>query len=270
MYNDHITTIKAVAILGCGWLGLPLAVGLIAKGIRIKGSVTSADKAALLRAEGIEPYVIRFDNSGVTGDISNFLDDCETLIITTPPGKTEGPFGDAVDALSPHIERSGIRNVIMISSISVYGNNKGRVTWETLPLPDTETARQLLKAEQTLMAAVAFKGTVIRFGGLTGGERHPVKHLAGRQALPDGDAPINLIHLKDCIGIIERVLESGAGGLILNAVWPGHPSRSTYYTQKAREYNLEPPTFCPGGTDGKIICSDYLTRLLNYTFTAMP
>jgi 3-hydroxyisobutyrate dehydrogenase-like beta-hydroxyacid dehydrogenase len=32
---------KSISILGCGWLGVPLAKHLIQKGFSVKGSVTS-------------------------------------------------------------------------------------------------------------------------------------------------------------------------------------------------------------------------------------
>ena len=35
---------EKISILGCGWLGLPLAKSLLAKGYKIKGSTTSESK----------------------------------------------------------------------------------------------------------------------------------------------------------------------------------------------------------------------------------
>ena len=44
-----------VGVMGCGWLGLPLAQALIRAGCRVKGTTTTAAKAPVLRAAGIEP-----------------------------------------------------------------------------------------------------------------------------------------------------------------------------------------------------------------------
>jgi len=41
---------QKVSILGCGWLGKPLAVFLISKGYLVKGSTTSDEKLKLLAA----------------------------------------------------------------------------------------------------------------------------------------------------------------------------------------------------------------------------
>ncbi len=46
---------QTVSILGCGWLGLPLAKALIKKGFIVKGSTTAEEHLEQLRTEGIEP-----------------------------------------------------------------------------------------------------------------------------------------------------------------------------------------------------------------------
>ena len=41
-----------ISILGCGWLGLPLAKALIENGFSVKGSTTSTDKLTALENAG--------------------------------------------------------------------------------------------------------------------------------------------------------------------------------------------------------------------------
>ena len=41
---------QRISILGCGWLGLPLAVELISKGYKVNGSTTSMTKVRELEA----------------------------------------------------------------------------------------------------------------------------------------------------------------------------------------------------------------------------
>jgi predicted dinucleotide-binding enzyme len=52
--------IKNISILGCGWYGSALGKALIADGIEVKGSTTSAAKMKDLAALGIRPYVVNF------------------------------------------------------------------------------------------------------------------------------------------------------------------------------------------------------------------
>jgi len=40
---------KTISILGCGWLGLPLAQHLIERSFTVNGSTTTADKCAQLK-----------------------------------------------------------------------------------------------------------------------------------------------------------------------------------------------------------------------------
>ena len=118
-----------------------------------------------------------------------------------------------------------------------------------------------------------FKTTILRFGGLIGEGRHPIKFLAGRETLENPEAPINLIHQKDCIGIVRAILRQALNdkfiwGESFNAVAPFHPSRETYYTQKAKDLNLALPKFNHEKISvGKTISNGKIKTILNYTFT---
>ena len=75
-----------VSILGCGWLGFPLAKKLIEIDFEVKGSTTSENKLDLLKSNNIEPFLITISEDKITGTISEFLYDSEILIINIPPG----------------------------------------------------------------------------------------------------------------------------------------------------------------------------------------
>ena len=47
---------KSISILGCGWLGLPLARQLIKLGYSVKGSTTSPEKIQILKGSQIDGY----------------------------------------------------------------------------------------------------------------------------------------------------------------------------------------------------------------------
>lgn len=51
-----------------------------------------------------------------------------------------------------------------------------------------------------------------RLAGLVGPSRHPGRWLAGKTGLPGGNAPVNLVHQDDVIGILLRVLENNMLG----------------------------------------------------------
>lgn len=260
-----------INILGCGWLGFPLAKALLSKGFSVKGSTTSDEKLTILKNAGIAPFLIALSENKTTGNLTEFLENSKILIIDVPPklrGSASENFVSKIRNIIPFIEKSSIENVLFISSTSVYNDEEIFVTEETIPKPDTESGKQLLETEQLLQNNSHFKTTVLRFGGLIGEDRHPIKFLAGRENLDNPDAPINLIHQDDCIGIILKIIEADYWNETFNAVAPSHPSRELYYTQKAVDLNLALPKFnSEQNSGGKIILSARIENVLKYTFT---
>jgi nucleoside-diphosphate-sugar epimerase len=267
-----------ISILGCGWLGLPLAKSLLENEFSVKGSTTSVEKLSVLENSRIQPYLIALSEDKPTGNLAEFLENSKILIIDVPPklhGSEKDPstalrmtYVEKIRTLIPYIEKSSVENVLFISSTSVYGEDNLVVTEETKLNPDTESGKQLVQNEQLLQSNPNFKTTILRFGGLIGEDRHPVRFLAGRKNLDNPDAPINLIHQKDCIGIILKIMELNSWNETFNAAATSHPSRKDYYTQKAVEFNLALPEFNSENlTFGKTILSSKVENVLGYTFT---
>ncbi|MCW2119322.1 SDR family NAD(P)-dependent oxidoreductase [Flavobacterium sp. 7A] len=271
---------KQISILGCGWLGFPLAETLVKQDFKIKGSTTSIDKKATLEKAGIKHYSIALQTEFVSNLIPDFLEGSDILIIAIPP-KLRGKNKDYSDAnknsfikkiqnLLPFIEKSTVEKLLFISSTAVYGEVNATITEDSIPKPVTESGKQLLEIEDLLMANNAVQTTILRFGGLIGRDRNPARFLAGKENATNPDAPINLIDREDCIGIIKKIIECDIWNERFNAVAPNHPTRKEYYTRKALEQHLIPPTFNDKiASIGKTIASDKLIQQLNYTFTQL-
>ncbi|MEL1246874.1 SDR family oxidoreductase [Flavobacterium helocola] len=270
-----------ISILGCGWLGLPLAKSLLSKGYEVKGSTTSESKLDVLKNAGISPFQIQLEENQIIGTIEDFLKETDVLVIDIPPGlrretstSNEMTFVNKVKTLIPFIEKSGIQKVIFVSSTSVYGDDFPivEITEDTKPNPDSESGKQLAITETLLQSNSHFKTTIIRFGGLLGDNRHPVKFLAGRINVENPDAPVNMIEREDCIGIIEEILkqvqhDNWEWNQTFNAVAPQHPTRKAYYHKKAEIFNLPLPTFAEDSeSKGKIISSKKVETILGYSF----
>lgn len=271
---------KQISILGCGWLGLPLAKSLIERGYSINGSTTTVAKMAVLENAGITSFHILISENKIEGNIDLFLKNSEILIIDIPPklrGDSKENFIGKIQNLIPFLGISTVEKVIFVSSTAVYPDDNLIINDETKPTrvideqseanPTTESGKQLLEVEHLLQAKTEFQTTIIRFGGLIGESRHPINFLSGRKNIENPDGPINLIHQEDCIGIIEKIIEKESWGEIFNAVGPHHPTRKEYYTQKAIERNLTLPEFDQSKTSvGKTISSEKLARVLGYKF----
>ncbi|MGQ7945918.1 SDR family NAD(P)-dependent oxidoreductase [Flavobacterium sp. WC2509] len=268
---------KQISLLGCGWLGLPLAKALLKENFSVKGSTTSEEKLSKLTTMGINPFLVALDSKGITGTINDFLHGSETLIIDIPPqlrGKNsnativnEKVFVAKIKTLIPYIENSTIQNVLFVSSTSVYGETNASITEASTPKPDTESGKQLLEAEMLLQNNKHFKTTILRFGGLIGEDRNPITFLAGKQNIENPKTPINFIHQDDCIGVILKIIATDSWNQTFNAVSPFHPTRENYYSQKATELNLPLPTFDHSKPSiEKLILSDKIKTVLGYTF----
>lgn len=263
---------KVIGVIGCGWLGLPLAISFVKDGYTVHGSTTSKEKVAHLAKEGITPFMISLSEDGIKGDISGFLSHIDALVINVPPklrGKgAKENYVKKMYLLHQEINKANIDKIIFISSTSVYGGIDGEVTEKTIPQPSTESGRQLLASEEIFKNDTGLQTTIIRFGGLIGPERHPVTMLSGRQGLSNGNAPINLIHLNDCINIIKTTIYNNWWNDIFNGVYPYHPSKEKYYIQKALELGIQAPDYISDNkSTGKIVQSQALLNVKKHQFT---
>ncbi len=255
--------------MGCGWLGLPLAEYLLGKGHKVKGSTRTRSELEVIGSRGIEPFYLVLD-PGLRGDGADNFFDCDVLVVNFPPERRDdiAEYHPAqIRSLTARLESSPVKNVIFVSSTSVYPEDGREVSEDDNAPPAKPSGVALLEAERLLRESSAFETTVIRFGGLIGYDRMPGRFLAGRKGVAGGGAPVNLVHRDDCIGIIHRVIERGAWGEVFNACADEHPPRKEYYTAQARKLGLEPPSFEdaePGGF--KIVRSDKLKKLLGYRF----
>ena len=257
--------------MGCGWLGLPLAKHLIENGYHVNGSTTSSSKIEVLESVGVSPFIIQLTSEGVIGPIASCLAQCKTLILNIPPGLRADPnshYIRKIEHLITHIESSEVKQVLFIGSTSVFPDDSTiPIITETSPTARSKNAEQLFAVEALFQKNKNFKTTILRFGGLFAEDRHPAKFLSGKTDLKNPDAPVNLIHRTDCIGIIVSILEYRAWNTVFNASTTPHPTRKNYYTTVCKALQIPIPHFALNQiNEGKIINSEKLVRLLNYKF----
>ena len=261
---------KKIAIIGCGWLGFPLAEVLIKEGYQVNGSTTSREKLVKLKSAGIDPFLISLSEVGIEGDIGNFLLNIDTVIINVPPklrGDHRENYVAKMKFLHTAIKASQVRYLLFVSSTSVYGDIDGEITEQTVPRPVSESGKQLMISETIFRNDNDLKATILRFGGLIGPTRHPVNMLSGKKNLTNGNAPVNLIHLDDCIRIIREILDKAWWGETFNGVYPEHPTKRQYYTSEAIRKGLQIPEYVTNTPKiGKIVHSYNLTKVKGFRF----
>lgn len=263
---------KQICIIGCGWLGLPLAKNLVNKGYKVKGSTTSEEKLIAISDANIEAFCIKLSEDGITGNYTDFLKGSETVIINIPPGLRKNPDKNHVGEIQHlvnAIETQNIKNVIYISSTSVFEDEAHFpiINADSEPNAISNSSKQLIAIEHLLKKNITFNTTIIRFGGLFDVQRHPAKYLAGRTNLSNPDAPVNLIHKEDCINIITLILRNNIWNETFNAAHPNHPTKKEYYTNYCKQHQLDLPQYNTSEkSKGKIIEGTKVEQLLNYSF----
>jgi nucleoside-diphosphate-sugar epimerase len=264
-----MSTSRTISIVGCGWLGLPLAKHLMERGHLVKGSKTDQAGVDSIVKSGVEGYQFSL-NPAVESDNITALLDAEIIIINIPPKRRddiEKFHWDQMRALKAAVYDSPIRKVIFVSSTSVYPNTNGEVD-EQCKLPADKPSGRVLKDVENLWTKDwSLQTTVVRFGGLIGDDRLPGRFLAGKRAVKNGNAPVNLIHRDDCLGILTAIIEQNEWRKVYNASADEHPLRKDLYTKAAKNLDLEAPEFdVEAETAFKIINSELLKKELNYTF----
>jgi len=266
-------SIKTISLLGAGWLGAPLGVVLAEKGYTVQGSTTRPERFEEIRALGIRPFHLEIKGSQIQagGDIDDFLD-CDVLIINTPPGRRQPNVGEEfperIKTISMLAQAHEIPYALFVSSTGVYGNTNDLVSEEDEPDPNSASGQALLTAERYLGLIQRPQTTVLRMGGLIGKDRHPGRFLAGRENLSNGNAPVNMVHLNDAIGVCLDILEQGHWGNTFNVVADDHPTRRDYYPEMTRQVDLQPPTFLPTDEASfKVVSNRKVKEVLGYAFT---
>jgi len=258
--------LKSISILGCGWFGLAFAKKLVELGYKVKGSTTTQEKLALLSQENINPYLVNFKANQINAEPDFF--DADALFICIPPKRSSIELNDypiKIEAIL-NAAKNKAKNVILISSTSVYGDENKSVNELSETYPDTESGKVVLLAEQLFVEKHPASFTIIRFAGLIGPDRNPGRFFAGKTAVPNGLAPVNLIHQTDAVGIATAIIEKQAFGRIYNACASQHPDKKTFYTKAANDTRLIIPQFLDEKKSWKIIESINAPKFLNYVY----
>lgn len=261
---------RSASVLGCGWLGLPLAVRLLEEGFFVRGSSRDPGKLAELEGKGIEPYLVDFDPETGGEDVGRFLSS-DILFVNFPPPRrddVENYHERQVRSLLGAIPKPGGKWVIFAGSTSVYPNTNGVVREQDAINPDKPSGKALLRAEKVLFDHAPTDTTVIRFAGLVGYDRAPINSIRKKKLVLDPDCPLNLIHRDDCVGVVLRTIALDARNTTLNAVCDHHPTRREYYSREALRLGVDIPAFESGGEKPryKIVSNEKLKKTLEYDF----
>jgi nucleoside-diphosphate-sugar epimerase len=237
---------RETLIIGCGYIGLPLALQLQARGEAVTGWVRSETSAAEISSQGIARIVVGSvaDESCWRGLDKKF--DQVVHCASSGGGKADvyrEVFLEGVRQMNRHQPQA---RRLFVSSTSVYGQTDGAWVDEQSPAePSSETSRILREAEQEALDARAI---VVRSAGIYGPGRAALFEKFKRgEAVIEGDGTrwINQIHQSDLIEAVAHLLGKGTSGEIYNVVDDEPVMLSDYYAWCSQELGLPLPPSGP-------------------------
>jgi nucleoside-diphosphate-sugar epimerase len=180
--------------------------------------VRSPDKAAELRAEGIDAHV--FDGKRPGDGVAAALAGATHILVTISQGEGGDPVlavhGDDIMA-APDLGWIGY-----LSTVGVYGDHKGQWVDEDSPAqPVHERSLRRLEAERAWLAFGAERGArveVFRLSGIYGPGRSVIDNLkagTARRIVKPGQV-FNRIHVDDIAVVLAAAIDKDTGHRVYN------------------------------------------------------
>ncbi len=220
--------------LGHGYSAQYLSRLLIPLGWRVIGTTRSAEKAATLAGQGVEPLIW-------PGDITDALQSATHLLTSVAPDATGDPV---LRALAPQIETLNLHWAGYLSTTAVYGHHNGAWVDENTALtPATDRGAARVRAEQA-WSALGLPLHIFRLAGIYGPGRGPfekVRDGTARRIYKPGQV-FSRIHVADIAQILLASLQNPAPGTTYNVCDDDPASPEDVLSRAAHLLNLpEPP-----------------------------
>lgn len=260
---------KSISILGCGWLGLPLAEQLLKRGFNVKGSTTTSSKLDVLDKKNIEPFFLEADPD-IRGERCDQFFQSKVLFLNIPFRRNlENPevYLQQIRSVMHFVRCSPIEQIIFCSSTSVYSSQINIASENDLIVPENERSKILLQIEEIFLKEWKEKLVVLRLAGLYGKNRKIGNFLSGKKNLKLGESPVNLIHLDDCVALILKIIQQKVVGEVFNVCSDEHPKRRDLYTKAAQNLKVDPPDFLDQLKGAKkIVSNEKMKKYFSYQF----
>ncbi|ORM57394.1 NAD(P)-dependent oxidoreductase [Pantoea rodasii] len=264
---------KKVAIVGLGWLGMPLAMALTARGWQVSGSKTSPDGVDAARRCGIEAFqLVLTPEIACEADELATLMQVDALVVTLPASRTVQGGEDYMQAVQNVVDTAlahKVPRIIFTSSSSVYGTGSGVMKESSALQPESVAGKTLVELENWLHDLPGTSVDIVRLAGLVGPNRHPGRFLAGKTGLENGGHAVNLVHLDDVVDAIVLLLQTPKGGRVYNLCASKHPARDDFYPFVSKQLGLVAPTFVdePQREAGKVVDGSKICNELGFEYS---
>jgi nucleoside-diphosphate-sugar epimerase len=202
---------KTVLSLGHGYSASALAQRLLPLGWRVLGTTRSPEKAAQIRATGVEPVLWEGP------ELRAALAQASHVLASAAPGADGDP---ALAVLGPDLAQAAGRLtwVGYLSTTGVYGDHQGGWVDEDTPLlPATERGKARVAAEEA-WAGLGLPLHIFRLAGIYGPGRGPfakVRAGTAQRIIKPGQV-FSRIHVDDIAQVLSASMEAPAPGTAYN------------------------------------------------------
>ncbi len=261
---------ESVSILGCGWLGLPLAELLVNNGYYVKGSTTRLQKFEHIKAVGAEPYFMEFDPAPSLNNHNGFFNS-DYVIINVPARRNykgkDAYFATQISHISSKIRNKNFKGVIFISSTSIYHEKAITTEESSVSKPEEGNNMAILMAEASIKK-LNLPYVILRCGGLMGEDRYLAKYFKDKSVIEDAHLPVNYVHRDDVMAVIHQIISQPTRwNETYNLAAPEHPTKEMVLRQQLQLMGEKLPEFQHNlRMKRKIVSSNKLINTLNYTF----
>ncbi|MGX0875509.1 nucleoside-diphosphate-sugar epimerase [Roseovarius sp. MBR-154] len=203
---------KVLFSFGHGYCARALAARLLPQGWRIYGTTRDADKAEVLRAEGVVPLLWDGD------DLAPALHEATHLLSSAGPSEDGDPvlarWRGEIAAIAPRLAWAGY-----LSTTGVYGDHQGGWVDEDTPLtPSTKRGRLRVAAEAEWQAIPGLPLHIFRLAGIYGPGRGPFEKVhqgTARRIVKPGQV-FSRIHVDDIAQVLEASIMAPRPGTAYN------------------------------------------------------
>jgi len=201
---------KTLLSIGHGYSAQALARVLLPQGWHIIATTRSPEKAAALRAQGVEAIL------WPGGDLP--LDRATHLLTSVAPDATGDPVlrahGAQIAAAAPHLQWVGY-----LSTVGVYGDHQGGwVDEDTALTPATARGQARVAAEAAWQAVPGLAPHIFRLAGIYGPGRGPfekVRDGSARRIIKPGQV-FSRIHVDDIAQVLAASIARPDPGRVYN------------------------------------------------------
>jgi nucleoside-diphosphate-sugar epimerase len=221
--RDHV--FEKIAIIGCGYVGMAIARHWQKQGHLVTATTTRKERVAELETVAAQVAILTGNDAE---SVQSVVRDRDTVVLSIAPISDRQVDAEVYrETYIPTVknlvaalqETPSVKQVIYLSSSSVYGNKNGEWVDETSAVDtDNEYNQVLCEAEQILLSAASedIKICILRLGGIYGPGRELMKRLSrlAGQTLPgSGESFACWIHLDDIVAAVDFARQKSLNGI---------------------------------------------------------